>query len=142
VIAELHAECFPPGWSSKAVADLIAMPGAFALLAEAAAGEPVGFLIARCAADEAEILGLGVRSSHRRLGVAAALLTEAAARLVLKGARRLHIEVARSNAGALSAYEKLGFTVTGDRKGYYQASGRREDALTMMRPLPIAPSHV
>jgi tRNA threonylcarbamoyl adenosine modification protein YeaZ len=143
VIAELHADCFAPGWSSKAVAELMAMPGAFALLAQASAGEPIGFVIARSAADEAEILGLGVRSSYRRLGVAAALLREAAARLVLRGARNLHIEVARSNAAALRAYEKLGFMVTGERKDYYAAAcGRREDALTMTRPLPIAPSHV
>jgi tRNA threonylcarbamoyladenosine biosynthesis protein TsaB len=143
VIAELHAECFAPGWSGTAVAELMAMPGAFALLAQANTGEPIGFLIARSAADEAEILGLGVRSSHRRLGVAAALLRDTAARLALRGARKLHIEVARSNAAALRVYEKLGFMVTGERKDYYAAaSGGREDALTMTRPLPIAPSDV
>jgi ribosomal-protein-alanine N-acetyltransferase len=75
--------------------------------------------------------------------VAAALLQEAAARLVLRGARKLHIEVARSNAAALRAYEKLGFMVTGERKDYYAGPcGEREDALTMTRPLPIAPLHV
>jgi tRNA threonylcarbamoyl adenosine modification protein YeaZ/ribosomal-protein-alanine acetyltransferase len=138
-IAALHAECFAEGWSSKSIAELLAMPGALALVAQTTGGESVGFIIARRAADEAEILGLGVSQPYRRLGVAAMLVTHAAARLAKQGARTLHIEVARSNAAALHAYEKLGFKMTGKRKNYYAAAvGGREDALTMMRPLPIA----
>jgi ribosomal-protein-alanine N-acetyltransferase len=119
------------------------MPGAVALLAQSEGGEPLGFVIARCAADEAEILTMGVVPSRRRCSVAEKLLGEVAGRLSGRGARNLHIEVAESNSAALGLYEKIGFMRSGRRRDYYAAQGGlREDAVTMTRPLPIAPHHV
>lgn len=143
LLAALHSQCFERGWNAEAMAGIVAMPGAVALLAQSEGGEPLGFVIARCAADEAEILTMGVVPSRRRCSVAEKLLGEVAGRLSGRGARNLHIEVAESNSAALGLYEKIGFMRSGRRRDYYAAQGGlREDAVTMTRPLPIAPHHV
>jgi len=142
VLSALHAQCFDKGWSDKSMSQLLRMPGAMALIAELGQVKPVGFIIARIAADDAEILTLAVSQGHRRLKIAQALVIETARLLAEQGARALHIEVASSNAPALKLYEKLGFSQTGKRPSYYaRAGGSREDAVTMSRPLPIAPRH-
>jgi ribosomal-protein-alanine N-acetyltransferase len=143
LLAALHSQCFERGWNAEVMAGIVAMPGAVALLALSEKGEPLGFVIARCAADEAEILTMGVVPSRRRCSVAEKLLGEVAGRLSGRGARNLHIEVAESNSAALGLYEKIGFMRSGRRRDYYAAQGGlREDAVTMTRPLPIAPHHV
>ena len=139
VLAALHGECFDTAWDAMAFAKLMVMPGAFALIASTSAGEPVGFVMARCASDEAEILTVGVRPSERRRSLATRLIRDAAARLASLGARRLFIEVAQGNTAALSLYAKLGFSQVGVRKDYYaEAKGRGRHAVTMALALPIA----
>jgi tRNA threonylcarbamoyladenosine biosynthesis protein TsaB len=142
-LAALHAQCFPQGWSAKAIAELMAMPGTVTLMVCSGQGEPLGFVIARSAADESEILTLGVAPSHRRRHLGRMLVEEVARRLATRGARSLHIEVAETNTAALDLYGKLGFTRSGKRRAYYAlAGGSREDAVTMTCPLPIAPQRV
>src|ERR1700756_190819 len=88
-LAELHAACFPDAWDEAALAGLLAMPGAFALIAEAdGAG---GFVIARAAAREGEILSLGVRPGLRRQGLGRDLLQAAIAEAAGRGASRLYL---------------------------------------------------
>jgi ribosomal-protein-alanine N-acetyltransferase len=49
-----------------------------------------------------------------------------------RGARRLWLEVRRSNLRAQAIYLRRGFVQVGVRKGYYPApQGQREDALVM-----------
>ena len=63
LLAALHASCFAQAWDETAMAQFIAGPDTLCLLASAAdesAGAPAGLLIARKAADEAELLTLGV----------------------------------------------------------------------------------
>jgi tRNA threonylcarbamoyl adenosine modification protein YeaZ/ribosomal-protein-alanine acetyltransferase len=142
-LAALHAHCFALGWNAKAIAELMAMPGAITLLAQSEQGEASGFIIARCAAGEAEILTLAVAPNHRRRHIAEKLVEKAAGRLAKKGARNLYIEVAVSNAPARLLYAKLGFMLTGRRQDYYtKPNGGCEDAVTMTRSLPIAHHHV
>ena len=139
VLAALHGECFDTAWDAMAFAKLMVMPGAFALIASTSAGEPVGFVMARRASDEAEILTVGVRPPERRRSLATRLIRDAAARLASSGARRLFIEVAQGNAAALSLYAKLGFSQVGVRKDYYaEAEGHGRHAVTMALALPIA----
>jgi ribosomal-protein-alanine N-acetyltransferase len=143
VLASLHAQCFDRGWSSKAMAELLVQPGTLALLAMLKPTYPVGFVMARRAADVSDILTLGVIAPHRRLGIAWYLVTEAAKMLTEQGVRSLHIEVAQSNTPALKLYEALGFRHSGRRRNYYTfAGGNSEDAVTMMSLLPIAPKEV
>jgi [ribosomal protein S18]-alanine N-acetyltransferase len=143
VLAGLHAQCFDRGWSSKSMAELLAAPATLALLAMLRQAQPLGFVMARRAADVSDILTLGVIEAHRRSGIARHLVTEAAKILAEQGAGTLHIEVAQSNTAAVSLYDSLGFRHTGRRRNYYPLKGgNSEDAVTMMSLLPIAPKEV
>lgn len=133
ILAAMHAECFDNPWGAAEFAKLMAMPGAEALIALDGA-EPLAFLLARQAADEAEILTIGTRPFARRRGLALRLMDELTAGL--PEARRLFIEVARGNQAARALYERAGFRVAGERPGYYERQGtQREDALVMAKAL-------
>jgi [ribosomal protein S18]-alanine N-acetyltransferase len=132
-IAELHAGLFEAPWSLDSVDRLLKHPGSTSFLARLQGpGPAAGFIMGQLAADEAEILSLGVRRDHQRHGVGRRLV-EALGRAARKAeARRLFLEVGQNNAAALALYKGLGFAETGRRKGYYQRSGAvAEDALTL-----------
>jgi len=96
--------------------------------------EMVGFLVARCAADEAEILNLAVAPESRRRGYATALAQEALREFRRQGVRRVFLEVRASNRGAIAFYEGLGFQAAGRRAAYYETP--REDAVCMALEFP------
>jgi ribosomal-protein-alanine N-acetyltransferase len=95
--------------------------------------ELFGFIVARIAADEMEILNLGVSFRTRRQGLAKRLLTAALAEGKKSGARRAFLEVRESNSDARAFYQSQGFQETGRRKLYY--SHPFEDALVLSCPL-------
>jgi len=141
ILADLHASAFARGWRADEVAALMAAPGAIALLAVLGAEgrEPAGFLLARKAADEAEILTLCTRPSARRRGVARLLVSALDERLQAAGVSSLFLEVNADNEAALALYRRLGFCAVGERRGYYGPSGERGcDAVIMRRGLKQA----
>jgi len=132
-LAGLHGGLFDKPWDAAAFNGLLAHPGSTAFLARLGSPfEMVGFIVGQLAADEAEILSLGVRADRQRHGIGRKLV-EALARAVKKAeARRLFLEVGTGNAAALGLYKSLGFQEVGRRDGYYQKpSGPAEDALTL-----------
>jgi [ribosomal protein S18]-alanine N-acetyltransferase len=132
ILAAIHAACFAESWSAESIASLLATPGTFALLS------PDGFIMARVAGDEAEILSLGVRPNARRAGQARKLVADAAARTHKKGAAAMFLEVGADNEAARGLYAGLGFHETGIRKGYYREPGKPpQDALTLRAELPL-----
>jgi tRNA threonylcarbamoyladenosine biosynthesis protein TsaB len=140
-LAALHAACFPDPWDAKAIAALLATPGTFAFQASlngrtaepraAPADAPDGFVMARTAAGEAEILTLAVAPAARGKGLGRALLQAAISKAQAQGAGTMFLEVGADNPSARALYASLGFVKVGDRKGYYQ--GR--DALVLRLPL-------
>ncbi len=131
VAAALHAACFDEAWSESAVAELLAMPGSFGLLA-AAGGEPVGMILLVATTAEAEILTLCVLPSWRRRGIGRCLLRAAARRLVSDGVLRLFLEVAEDNLSARALYGAHGLVEVGRRPGYYRrARGKTATALVL-----------
>ncbi len=132
VLAVLFEQCFDEPWDELVLARILAMPGAFGLLALAPNGSPVGFLLARRTAHEAEILSLGVLSDWRRLGIAGALLAASCDQVRNRGGIRVSLEVARVNVAAQRLYEKLGFRCATIRPAYYRrVSGVSADAQHM-----------
>jgi ribosomal-protein-alanine N-acetyltransferase len=132
-IAALHARLFDPPWDGASIGRLVEHPAAAAFVAQVR--EPksiVGFVIGQIAADEAEILSIGVAPEWQRRGVARQMvegLIRAARRAEVD---RLYLEVASDNAAALRLYEGLGFTVAAKRKGYYLRAGAQAvDALVL-----------
>jgi ribosomal-protein-alanine acetyltransferase len=92
-----------------------------------------GFLIARLASDQAEILNLAVDPSLRRAGLASGLLGKAIDAFRKAGVTSIYLEVRRSNDAAVAFYKAHGFAKTGERKNYYQSP--TEHATTMEKKL-------
>jgi ribosomal protein S18 acetylase RimI-like enzyme len=93
----------------------------------------LGFLVARAAADELEILNLGVLPEARRQGVGHLLLEIALHWGRASGAARAFLEVRESNEPARLFYEAQGFFVAGRRPVYYAEPP--EAALILSLPL-------
>jgi len=87
--------------------------------------------------DEIHIHNIAVRPELRRNGIATRMLEEALRRSRREDARRVTLEVRRSNLPAQRMYEKFGFSVKGVRPGYYPDT--REDALIMWADLQLIP---
>jgi tRNA threonylcarbamoyladenosine biosynthesis protein TsaB len=141
VLAALHAEAFAGQstelWSEQSLRELLAMPGALALLATQGGEQPVGFILLRLAADEAEIITLAVQPQLRRQGVARRLLTVGLAKVTGRGALQCFLEVADTNTAARGLYASAGFAEVGRRPGYYRdATGASRDAI-LMRKLKV-----
>ena len=140
MLAAIHATAFDADerWSASAIAELLSMPGTFALASGAhkmgahKKGAPTAMAIFRVAADEAEVLTLAVHPDVRRQGAARCLLEAGAAIAARQGAATLFLEVSERNAPALALYLGQGFDRTGLRRRYY-ADGA--DALVMARIL-------
>ena len=134
-IARLHAELFSPdAWSEESVRALLDHPGATAFMAMVG-GAPktcIGFVMAQLAADEAEILSIGVTRDWQRKGVGKRLV-EGVARAVQRAeAKTLYLEVAADNDAAMELYARAGFLGTGLRRGYYaRPGGEAVDAVTL-----------
>ena len=133
-LAKAHASAFDAPWPPEAFVELLASPGVFALSAVDSA--PVGLILMRAIAGEAEVLTLAVEPTHRRLGVAQALLQGGLVQATAMGAETAFLEVAADNAGALALYLRCGFEQVGHRGGYYhRAGGQSVDALVLRRTL-------
>jgi [ribosomal protein S18]-alanine N-acetyltransferase len=89
----------------------------------------VGFVIFHIAADVSEIYNIAVESAHARSGIGYELMKAAVQESGRRSARRVILEVRKSNNPAINFYLKFNFTVTGDRKNYY--SNPVEDAYIM-----------
>ncbi|MEM7441946.1 MAG: ribosomal protein S18-alanine N-acetyltransferase [Pseudomonadota bacterium] len=130
LLAALYAECLSPAWSAATIASLLSSPGGHGWIA--AVGErPVGLALIREAADEAEILAIGVLPSERRKGVGRALLSALTAYCAAHHLSRLFLEVAKSNVAARHTYETVGFRPVGHRRNYYRSKSCVEDAIVM-----------
>lgn len=128
-LAPLHAAAFARPWSASELVALAHGPGVTVLAAQAD-GAPLGFVMLRRAADEAEILTLAVAPAARRAGVGRGLVEAVAA----AGGEALFLEVAADNAAARALYAATGFVEAGRRRGYYpRPNGPAVDALVLRR---------
>ncbi|WP_299618160.1 GNAT family N-acetyltransferase [Pelagibius sp.] len=149
LLASMQAACFAPvpgadetggayvgePWSARAWAEVLAMPGSFALIA-ALPSQPIGFLLAQVLVDEAEVLSLGVLPSHRRAGHGRRLLQTAMDLATERGVGRFLLEVAEINHSAHTFYASNGFARIGRRTAYYRdQTGAAIDALILAKPL-------
>lgn len=134
--ARLHARCFARSWDAAAMRTFLSAPSC-ANVAAFHDGDLTGLVLARAAADEAEILTLAVAPHVRRRGIGEALMRAIEATLAGSGVRRLALEVGAGNRAARALYVKLGFERVGLRAGYYRqgTDGLGDDALLLVRIL-------
>ena len=137
LFAALHARCFSEPWNENAFRHLMEEPNILALSAYSGSGDVMGFILARVAADECEILSLAVGPEHRRQTLGCKLVKAAGRDAHGHGARAMFLEVDVNNAAATHLYRKLGFKEVGRRTGYYRVCDSLSDALILRCELPI-----
>jgi ribosomal-protein-alanine N-acetyltransferase len=132
-------------WSAEDFAEILRESKAIGLLARIGggaetSGDPVGYAVLRTAADEAELLSVGVLEEQRGRGIGRMLLMEAARQAEAMGARKIFLEVSESNRLAVRLYRSMGFTDIGRRANYYrdEAGNAAVAALAMSVLLPLS----
>jgi len=131
-VAAIERAVFSDPWSANDFAECVASGVPF-LVAERRA-VVAGYVVAHCAADEGEILNLGVAVAHRRQGIARALVERVLEALAGRGVRTVYLEVRTSNASARRLYESLGFGEVARRAHYYRRPV--EDAVVLRAAIP------
>lgn len=126
-LAELDKVCFSVPWSEKSFGDEAENALAKYYVAKDN-GKIVGYGGIWLVADEGQITNIAVLPDMRRCGVASKLLEK-----LLDEAKDMPVvlEVRKSNAAAISLYEKYGFLQIGERKNFYHSPV--ENAIIMMR---------
>ncbi len=135
----LHAEGFSRAWSAHEFASLLEQEPVFGFGVWQVGnrkGAPAGFVLARLAADEGEILTIAVGSAWRRHGLGRDLMEAVLRELHAARAQTLFLEVDETNVAATALYRRLGFREVARRPGYYeQPDAPRADALVLRRDL-------
>ena len=130
-ILEIEKNCFKDAWSMEMLADLFLSNGFYGLVA-VENDKICGYIAIKYVLDEGEINIVATNNESRRKGVATLLLESAEKELLLKGVKKLFLEVRRSNLNAQALYEKCGYKYVAVRQNYYQGE---EDALIMSKIL-------
>lgn len=136
VIARLHAERFPRPWSAAEFASLLDQAPVFGFTIRPAGGgarEPAGFVLARLAAGEGEILSVAVSRRWEGQGLGWLLMDAVLRTLHRERAEALFLEVDETNAAALRLYRRLGFFEVGRRPRYYDEGRAQPTAALVMR---------
>lgn len=142
----LNEAAFPTAWgerwSDKDLLGALALPGVSALLAGDGSHALFGFLLARTAADEAEVLLVGVLPDKRGFGVGGQLIKHFLQISSENSLQKVFLEVRETNFAARALYDKIGFAEIGRRESYYQgASGERAAAITLAKYLSLEDVH-
>ena len=115
----LETVCFSNEKRSLSVLEKTANLNNFVGLVAEESGEIVGYVTSTYCLDEAEIITVAVSPNFRKTGVATKLIESLISSLKNLNVNTLFLEVRESNLGAISLYEKLGFTKLSVRKNYY-----------------------
>ena len=130
-VAELERQNFSEPWPEIAVRSELTNKLALWLVAlDGEAGG--GYVGSQTVLQEADMMNIAVADTHRRRGIARALVEELIRQL---DAYQLSLEVRSSNAPAIALYEALGFVQVGLRKNYYRKP--KEDALILRKEWKI-----
>jgi [ribosomal protein S18]-alanine N-acetyltransferase len=127
VAAEQRILAFP--WTRGNFADSLAAGYSAWIMRQD--GAMVGYGVVMMAPDEAHLLNISILPELQRRGLGRNLLDHFCNVARESGARRMLLEVRRSNVTARAFYDRLGFAAIGERLGYYEAPGGREGAVVM-----------
>jgi [ribosomal protein S18]-alanine N-acetyltransferase len=129
IISVLHGACFEEIWNEKSISEMLNMPGMIGFLIETEEKIPQGFIMMRVAADEAEIISIGVIPAARKKGLASILLLKSIKRAAISNVAKIFFEVAEDNKAAIAFYKTFGSQIIGKRLGYYKRSSKKIDAI-------------
>lgn len=133
--ATLHRSRFVRPWNDGEFHSLLAQEAVFGFAAwhtNAPVRTAGGFVLARAAAGEAEILTIGIDQRFEGIGLGWRLMQATLREARMRDAEAMFLEVDEENARARRLYDKLGFVKVGERKAYYaDRQGIRSAALVM-----------
>lgn len=139
-LAKVHADSFAHNWPTDELVRMIESDNIRALQCRRpstwlrpASHSPKGFVLARVAADEAEILTIAVARNSRGLGLGAALMRGIMSDLYADRVAHLFLEVDATNEAAMALYHGLRFVEVSERKSYYRPDKSGGDE-TLERP--------
>ena len=118
-IHNLEKELFTDPWSEKSLLSWLSLSGSAGYLLKTE-GEPLAYALFQTVAGEGELLRCGVLKEKMRQGLGFSLLSFALREEKIKHTQRIFLEVRSQNLPAKNLYEKLGFSLAGCRKNYYQ----------------------
>jgi ribosomal protein S18 acetylase RimI-like enzyme len=96
----------------------------------------VGFIIYTIAADQADLVTLGIIPQSQQHGAGRFLIEQAFVHLKSLGVEKLFLEVAIDNAAALALYTRTGFVQVGTRPQYYtRTTGASTDAAVLLKTI-------
>lgn len=76
-------------------------------------------------------LGVAVKNGHRHQGLGTEMIMESIRWAREHGIAKVNLEVFSTNVGAIEAYEKIGFTREGLRRGQFRIEGEYVDDIFM-----------
>jgi [ribosomal protein S18]-alanine N-acetyltransferase len=132
-VVAIERRAFTTPWSLAMFVLELSKPSGICLAAEVE-NELVGYLICSRYDTVWHVMNVAVDVDRRRRGIATALIAALLERI--GDDAQVTLEVRKSNAGALSLYERFGFRSAGLRRRYYADNG--EDAVIMWRTAPPA----
>jgi [ribosomal protein S18]-alanine N-acetyltransferase len=135
--ALLHGERFQRAWSDGEFHELLGQEAVTAFVARqmgpATRDVIGGFVLARDAAGEAEILSIGVSGKFSRQGLGWRLMRAALQELRARDAETVFLEVDETNVAALALYKKLRFEKIAERPAYYAGADGKKNKAHVMR---------
>ena len=135
-VAELHNEGFGRPWSDGEFAALLVKDTVFGFAARREgkpSAPPDGFVLARLAAGEAEILTIAVAKAKRGRGLGRALMDAVLRHLQTERAESLTLEVDQANRWAIALYRRIGFEEVAQRTAYYDQGSSGDGTALVMR---------
>jgi ribosomal-protein-alanine N-acetyltransferase len=136
-IIAIEKASFQQPWQRISFLDELSCRDALDVVALESLGRQIlAYACLRLTLDEIHLLKIAVAPRWRRRGVATGLLDYCFGLAQRRDARKVYLEVRRSNGSAIELYNKIGFQIIGTRPKYYTDTG--EDALMMMKSLEEA----
>lgn len=123
-------------WDYKAIIELLAQDSVQLLIIKNGVEDIVGYCLYQVVFEQAEILRIGTHPDYQRQGIASQLFIKLNKELQDNKVESLLLEVRADNLPAIALYERQGFVIIHQRKGYYsQPNHSAIDALIMQLKL-------
>lgn len=129
-LLEIETRVYTAPWSLQNFQSELTKPfGRLLVMTDDETDETIaGYMVLWLLLDEAQVLNLAVDTPFRRRGIGREMIRCMVNMAVKQGARRVVLDVRKSNAAAIQLYQSAKFSITQVRKRFYSDG---EDAYTM-----------
>ncbi|HHX24142.1 MAG: ribosomal protein S18-alanine N-acetyltransferase [Tepidanaerobacteraceae bacterium] len=130
-VMEVEKQCFTTPWSRYAFTCELRDNQFSQYIVARYDNKIIGYAGMWIILDEAHVTNIGVLSDYRGAGIGELLMRSLMNLAKDRGAKKMTLEVRKTNYVAQNLYSKLGFEPIGIRRGYYLDDG--EDAVIMWK---------